>query len=146
VIVMFERILLAVDGSDESREAIRTAIELAGTSGGEVLVVHVHGKDVGFQVKDDVETRIEAQMLIEAACDIVKKAGVPVVGDLRSARSDKVADQIIAAADTFGADCIVVGSRGAGPVSELLVGSVANQVVHHAHCPVLVARRVAVAA
>ena len=143
---MFERILLAVDGSDESREAIRTAIELARTTDGEVLAVHVHGKDMGFQVKDDVETRLEAQMLLEAACEIVKKADVSVVGDLRAARVDKVADEIIAAAADFGADCIVVGSRGAGPVSELLLGSVANQVVHRARCPVLVARPVPIAA
>lgn len=143
---MFERILLAVDGSDESKEAIRTAIELAGISGGEVLVVHVHAKDVGFQVKDDVETRAEAEMLIEAACDIVKKAGIPVVGDLRSARVDKVADEVLAAVDAYRADCIVVGSRGAGPLSEMFLGSVANEIVHHARCPVLVAKPVAVAA
>lgn len=143
---MFERIVLAVDGSEESHEAIRTAIELAKTSRGEILVVHVHAKDAGFQVKDDVESRPEAQMLIEAACDLVKKADVPVVGDLRSARADKVADEVIAAAADFGADCIVVGSRGAGPVSEMFLGSVANRVTHRARCPVVVARRVAVAA
>ncbi|HTX70046.1 MAG TPA: universal stress protein [Thermoleophilia bacterium] len=143
---MFERILLAVDGSDESREAIRTAIDLAKTSNGEILVVHVHGKDMGFQVKDDVETRVEAQMLIEAACDLVKKADVPVVGDLRSARVDKVADQIVAAAADYRADCIVVGSRGAGPVTEMFLGSVANRVVHLARCPVVVAKPLARAA
>jgi nucleotide-binding universal stress UspA family protein len=143
---MFERILLAVDGSDESREAIRTAIELAKTVKGEILVVHVHAKDIGFQVKDDTESRLEAQMLIEAACDIVKKADVPVVGDLRSARTTKVADEVIAAAGDFAADCIVVGSRGCGPLTEVFLGSVANQVVHRAHCPVLVARTAAVAA
>ncbi|HTX70757.1 MAG TPA: universal stress protein [Thermoleophilia bacterium] len=144
--MMFERILLAVDSSDETREAIRTAIELAKTTRGEIIVVHVHAKDMGFEVKGAVESRLEAQMLIEAACDVVKKADVPVTGDLRAARADKVAAQIVAAADSFGADCIVVGSRGAGPVAEMLMGSVANEVVHHAHCAVLVARRVAVAA
>jgi nucleotide-binding universal stress UspA family protein len=143
---MFERILLAVDGSDESKGAIRTAVDLARTSGGEIFVVHVHGKDVGFQVKDDTELHLEAQMLLEAACDIVKKAGVPAVGDLRSARVSKVADEIITAARDFGADCIVVGSRGSGPLTEVFLGSVANQVVQRAHCPVLVARTTAVAA
>lgn len=143
---MFERILLAVDGSDESKAAIRTAIDLAGMSGGEVLVVHVHPKDVGFHVKDDVESRPEAEMLIEAACDIVMKAGIPVVGDLRSARVDKVAEEVLAAADAYSADCVVVGSRGAGPLSEMFMGSVANEIVHRARCPVLVAKLVAVAA
>lgn len=137
---MFERILLAVDDSDESKKAIRTAVSLATTTGGEILVVHVHAKDMGFQVKDDVETHIEAEMLIEAACDLVKKAGVPVVGDLRSARADHVAKEILDAAASFGADCIVVGSRGDGPFTQMLLGSVANKVIHLAHCPVIVAR------
>jgi nucleotide-binding universal stress UspA family protein len=137
---MFERILLAVDGSDESKKAIKTAVSLAKATNGEILVVHVHAKDMGFQVKDDIETRVEAEMLIEAACDIVKKADVPVVGDLRAARSDHVARELLDAAESFGADCIVVGSRGSGPFTQMLVGSVANQVVHLARCPVIVAR------
>jgi nucleotide-binding universal stress UspA family protein len=146
VIIMFERILLAVDGSEESREALRTAIELAKAGGGEIHVVHVHGKDTGFQIKDDVETREEAETLVEAFCDLVKKADVPVAGDLRAARTEKVAEEIIRAADDFAADCIVVGSRGAGPVSEMLLGSVANRVVHMARCPVVVARPMHLAA
>jgi nucleotide-binding universal stress UspA family protein len=137
---MFERILLAVDDSVESKKAIKTAISLAQVTNGEILVVHVHAKDTGFQVKDDIETRVEAEMLIEAACDIVKKAGVSVVGDLRAARSDRVAKEILDAAKGFNADCIVVGSRGSGPFTQMLLGSVANQIVHLAHCPVIVAR------
>jgi nucleotide-binding universal stress UspA family protein len=142
VIEMFERILLAVDGSEESKQAIKTAVALATDSHGEVLVVHVHAKDTGFQVKDDVESRLEAEMLIEAACDLVKKAGISVVGDLRAARTDHVAKEILDAAGSFGADCIVVGSRGSGPLTQMLLGSVANQVVQLAHCPVVVARDV----
>jgi nucleotide-binding universal stress UspA family protein len=145
VIDMFERILLAVDGSDESKKAIKTAVALAKATHGEVLVVHVHPKDMGFQVKDDVETRPEAEMLIEAVCDIVKKADVPVVGDLRAARSDRVAKEVLDAAESFRADCIVVGSRGSGPLTQMLIGSVANQVVQLAHCPVIVAREAAAA-
>jgi len=137
---MFERILLAVDGSDESKKAIKTAIALAGVSNGEMLVVHVHAKDMGFQVTDDIESRPEAEMLVEAAVDLVQKAGVSVVGDLRAARTDHVAKEILDAATSFGADVIVVGSRGLGPLSEMLLGSVAHKVVHLAHCPVLIAR------
>ena len=137
---MFERILLAVDDSQESKKAIKTAISLAQATHGEILVVHVHAKEMGFQVKDDIETRLEAEQLIEAACDIVKKAGVPVVGDLRAGRIDHVAKEILDAAESYDADCIVVGSRGNGPFAQMLLGSVANQVVHLARCPVIVAR------
>lgn len=137
---MFDRILLAVDDSDESKKAIRTAIGLAGATDGEVLVVHVHVKDMGYMVKDDIETRPEAEMLLEAAVDLLRKADVPVVGVMRVARADRVGEAILKAAAEFGADCIVVGSRGSGPFAQMLLGSVANQVVHLAHCPVLVAR------
>ena len=137
---MFERILLAVDASDESREAVRTAVGLAGASHAEVLVVHVHALDTAFRLKNDIETRVEAEKLLEETCDIVRKAGVPVEGDLREARSDHVAKEILDAAEGFGADSIVVGSRGSGPFTEMLVGSVANQIVHLAHCPVVVTR------
>lgn len=106
-------------------------------------MVHVHPEDVGFGVKDDVETRAEAETLIEAACHLVEKADLPVVGDLRAARADHVAREVLDAAKRFDADCIVVGSRGCGPLSQMLLGSVANQVVHLAHCPVIVAREAA---
>lgn len=137
---MFERILLAVDDSDESKKAIRTAIALARATDGETLVVHVHAKDTGFMVTEDVETRLEAEMLLEAAVDVVRKAGVAVVGELRAARADHVGKEILEAAKGFNADCIVVGSRGSGPFAQMLLGSVANQVVHLATCPVVVAR------
>ncbi len=65
---------------------------------------------------------------------------MPAVGDLRAARADRVAKEILDAAKSFGADCIVVGSQGNGPFAQMLLGSVANQVVHLAHCPVIVAR------
>jgi nucleotide-binding universal stress UspA family protein len=139
---MFERILLAVDDSEESKKAIKTAVSLAEATRGEILVVHVHAKDMGFQVTDDVETRLEAELLMEAVCDIVRKAGVPVAGDLRAARVDRVAKEVLDAADSYDADCIVVGSRGSGPFTQMLLGSVANQVVHLARCPVVVAREV----
>ena len=137
---MFERILLAADGSDESKKAIETAIALATCSHGEILVVHVHEKERAPRVPDDIESRDEAVLLIEAVVDLVKKAGVDVVGDLRVARMDHVAKEILDAARTYGADVIVVGSRGLGPFSELLLGSVAHKVLQLATCPVMVAR------
>src|SRR5512143_3451276 len=104
---MFQHILLAVDDSEESRKALKTTISLAQATDGEVLVVHVHVKDTGFMVTEDVETRVEAEMLAEAAVDLLRKAGVSAVGEVRAARADRVGKEILEAAEGFGADCIV---------------------------------------
>ncbi len=55
-------------------------------------------------------------------------------------RGGAPADQIIRAADEIEADLIVIGGRGKGAVSAILLGSVAYQVLHHAPCPVLITR------
>ena len=55
-------------------------------------------------------------------------------------RSGSPADEIIRAADEIEADLIVVGGRGKSAVGAILMGSVAYRVLHHAPCPVLVAR------
>ncbi len=142
---MFEKIVLAVDGSDQARGAIAAAIDLAAKSRGEVLVVHVH--DIGLVSREatDLETRDEARLLTEAALEMVMKAGVSARSELRAARSCDVAKEILHAAKGFDADSIVLGSRGLGDFAGLLLGSVAHRVIQLADCPVIVVRAAAVA-
>ena len=54
---------------------------------------------------------------------------------------DRPASGLVDQAREFSADLVIVGSRGHGPITSLLLGSVSSEVVDHAHCPVLVARR-----
>jgi nucleotide-binding universal stress UspA family protein len=49
-------------------------------------------------------------------------------------------ENIVGLAEELGADLIVIGSRGLGGMKRLLMGSVSESVVRHAHCPVLVVR------
>ncbi len=143
---MFERIILAVDGSDQARGAIATAIDLAAKSRGEVLVVHVHDMGLVSRETTDLETQDEARLLTEAALEVVVEAGVKAHSELRAARSSDVAKEILHAAKGFDADSIVLGSRGLGEFAGLLLGSVAHRVIQLADCPVIVVRAAAVVA
>lgn len=137
---MFDKILLAVDGSEHSKKAIPAAIDLAKMSGGEIRIVHVHQKELGTRESDDIETYAEAMLLSDAVLNLVMKAGVKAHAEMRPARFFDVAKEILDAAELHGADTIVLGSRGLGSFSELLLGSVAHKVIQLAHCPVLVVR------
>lgn len=138
---MFEKILLAVDGSPSSEVATQTAIGFAGKSGASVEVVHVreHDRIVSKAgAGPDLEMREEAAVLLAGAVDKLKEAGVTAHGTLRQAPTSRVAQEIIAAADETGADLIVVGNRGLSSFSGMLLGSVSNKLVHLAGRPVLV--------
>src|ERR671921_1416082 len=52
----------------------------------------------------------------------------------------RAADEILDLADRIGAELVVIGSRGLGPVGRIALGSVSEAVVHHSRCPVLVLR------
>jgi nucleotide-binding universal stress UspA family protein len=143
---MFERIVLAVDSSDQARGAVAAAIDLAKKSRGEVLIVHVH--DLGLTSREtvDLETLDEARLLTHAVLDVVTRHGVDARSELRAAKSTDVAKEILHAAKGFGADAIVLGSRGLGEFAGLLLGSVAHRVIQLAGCPVVVVRADAVVA
>jgi nucleotide-binding universal stress UspA family protein len=70
----------------------------------------------------------------------VADQGIPVSGTV--VENSPATALLDAAKD---ADLVIVGSRGHGGLASILLGSVSSQVVHHAHCPVLVVRSKAVA-
>lgn len=72
------------------------------------------------------------------AAENARSIGVSSV-DMRVEPGD-YAETILAVADEIGADMIVVGSRGLGRLRGMLVGSVSQKVVQHAHCSVMVVR------
>jgi nucleotide-binding universal stress UspA family protein len=138
---MFEKILLAVDGSSSSEVATQTAVEFATKCGAVVEVVHVREHDHIVSkagAGPDLETPVEAADVLAAAVAKFTKAGVTAHGTVRQAPTSHVAREIIAAADESGADLIVVGNRGLSSFSGMLLGSVSNKLVHLAGRPVLV--------
>jgi len=137
---MFDKIILAVDGSEACERAVPLAAELARAGGGEVVVVHVAETFVSWSVAVDAETPSEATDLADGLVRTLKDLGVSARSEIRTAVHGFAAKTILEVADEEAADLIVVGCRGRGDLSGLLVGSVTRKILHLAHIPVLVVR------
>jgi nucleotide-binding universal stress UspA family protein len=134
------KIFLPVDGSDHSRRAIDQAAQLARLSGGEVRVFHFQEREPSKAGVAGFETTADATGLVDAALGQLRAAGVKASGETRAGLAGEAAKAIVDEAGRFGADLIVMGSRGLSDFQGLLVGSVAHKVLHYAHCPVLIVR------
>lgn len=131
-------VLLAYDGSDQSRNAAARAADLArrlGVSVKVVLVGEVIESGYGGPVPV-VDTEVYDQVLAEGV-DLVRKSGVDAAGTLLWGSP---AEQIVEAAESHGCDPIILGHRGKGGLETLLLGSVAKDVIDRAHCSVMVVR------
>ena len=137
---MFQHILVAVDGSDDSRRGIASAIEIAKKFKSDVFILHVRERDLGRAGAFPLETSDEANRLVAAAVNTVREAGISVYGELNSAVTGHAAKAIVETARTRGSDLIVMGSRGLSDIASLLLGSVTHKVMQLAHIPVLVVR------
>ncbi len=141
-------ILLAIDGSDESKQAAQAATELSRETGSEVHLIyvlptpaqlighHLYPDDVRESLIGGAERDAET-FLKEQAEKIGSDGGKVAETHLRSGDPDK---EILRTAEALGVGLIVIGSRGLGGVSRMLIGSVSDSVVRHAHCPVFVVR------
>ncbi|WP_400160384.1 universal stress protein [Arthrobacter sp. BPSS-3] len=133
------RIVAGVDGSAPSRLALEWAITEARLRNGRVRAVTAWevppatGME-GLVWDPDVFPQA-ARRLQNEALKRVDSEGVTVTGDVVQGNAAAV---LLRAAGN--ADLLVVGSRGLGGFTGLLLGSVSTQVLHHAPCPVLVVR------
>lgn len=133
-----QAVLLAFDGSDQSRHAAARAADLArrlGTSVKVVLVGEMIESGYGSLVPV-VETEVYDRVLAEGV-SLVREAGVEADGTLLWGSP---AEKIVEAAEAQGCDPIILGHRGKGGLESLLLGSVAKHVIDRAHCSVMVVR------
>jgi nucleotide-binding universal stress UspA family protein len=144
-----EGIVVGVDGSDASREALRWAIEEGRLR--QAPVVAVHGwlppvlplpADATVLPPPDLpglvaQTEDAAQRLVERVAEEV--AGGQSDVDVRPVALEGPAASVLVAA-AAGAELVVVGSRGLGGFRTLLLGSVSHHVAQHAPCPVVIHR------
>jgi len=145
---VFNRIVVGTDGSETAAQAVRQAIELARLAGGTLSIVSAYSSSSGRRggaeqseapadVQYEVGPREDVILVLDAAAAEAKEAGIevqthPVEGD--------PADAILNVAEEVKADLIVVGNKGMTGARRYLLGSVPNNVSHHAPCSVIIVR------
>jgi nucleotide-binding universal stress UspA family protein len=147
---MYDRILVATDGSTLSKKAVSSAIALAALCGAELVAVKVFPRytqsyfEGALSLPPAEVGRVEKQWAdhAQALVDAVKKAGAAkgVTVKAVTVKSDLVSEAVIAAAKKHKADLIVMASHGRKGIKRLLLGSETQQVLTHSHVPVLVLR------
>ncbi|HUI89247.1 MAG TPA: universal stress protein [Anaerolineales bacterium] len=140
---MFEKILLAVDGSDHSLRAAQEAGNLARVMKSDILRIVVAFDGIpAYLGEPNLQQAIDARM--KEASTILQKAQNAVgkiPGELHTELIEgSPAEAIINVAKTRGSTVIVMGSRGMSAIAELVLGSTSHKVVSHASCPVLIVR------
>ncbi|TXK40017.1 universal stress protein [Nonomuraea sp. C10] len=133
-------VLVGVNGSDTSKDALRWAARQAELTRAELHVIHAwrlptsYGYSMDFS---DADFAGAARKLLEQVADEVLGDSMSVPVTLQVFEGHPATVLIDAARD---ASLLVVGNRGHGPVIGTLLGSVALHCVHHAPCPVVVFR------
>jgi nucleotide-binding universal stress UspA family protein len=118
---MYKRILIATDGSPTAAKAVEIGSDLARNVKAETILVHVGDPKRGEKVLTDAAKAVGG-----------KPKTVTLEGD--------PADKILEVAENDGVDLIVIGNKGMTGAKRFLLGSVPNQVSHHAPCNVLIVK------
>lgn len=134
-------IICGVDGSNESRVALRVAAQLSGQLGLRLIVAHVsqaamfapaYGSTPVLTKATGADLRAGEELLEQVALD--EGLTEAALRSLYGLPSERLADL----GDEEGAKCIVVGSRGRGAFKAAFLGSVSRDLIGVARCPVLV--------
>ncbi len=147
---MYQKILIATDGSTLSRKAVSSGLQLAALTGADIVALKVVPRypisyfegGVALSVNNvvDVEKQwAEAAMaVVEKVKDAAEAEGIKAKA--MTVSSDFTAEAIINAAKKHKCDLIVMASHGRRGMKRLLMGSETMHVLTHSHIPVLVLR------
>lgn len=140
---MYQRILVAYDGSADGREALAQAKKLASASRATVRLLAIIDPSDNMLVVEGMSfisdnERFVLQSVLDAGVKRLQGVGCTATNDLRYGNP---AEQIILSAREMNADLIVIGHRDQGTLARWLNSSVGASVLHHPPCSVLVAVR-----
>ena len=136
-------IIVGVDGSGHSQRALEWAMKEAAVRHVPITVLTVHPSIVGYfggvvTTPQDLEQTEQVQVAVRTEADKVLTAlegPHPESVKIRAVHGFPVEELINASRE---ADLVVLGSRGVGGFTRMMLGSTAGQVVQHAHCPVTI--------
>ena len=147
---MYQRILVATDGSTLSNKAVKGAIELAASTGAELVALYVvplypmswFEGAVGISPQDMARTEKawadKGQAIVDAVVKTAQARGVKVKAT--TMRSDLVGETVIKAAKKHKCDLVVMASHDRKGIQRVLLGSETQYVLTHGTLPVLVLR------
>ena len=149
----FQKILVGIDGSEYSMDAARLGTLLAKKYGARLYLVNVIDFP-GYPAISDPSMSKTVESVIDSLKSKAKKKAEELLSNVSSVASKEnvefevqvigdgssVAGSITEFAKNNDIDLIVVGSRGLGGFKRMLVGSVSQEIINHAHCSVIVLR------
>ncbi|MET3576667.1 universal stress protein [Bhargavaea ullalensis] len=138
---MYKRILLAVDGSENSLRAVRQASELARISEGAVELVFVidfsRPKEAMMHPEGMDQLDLQRQQQLLPAKSLLDGEGI--LHEVTILRGEP-GPTLVSYANANAFDLVVLGSRGLNPLQGLVLGSVSHKVMKRVHCPVLIVK------
>ena len=146
---MFRKILVAVDGSPASEQALDEAVRLAAMVTARLRLVHVmdrmdwaNGFETAPAYYNEVLHRMRAagEALLANGLRKALAAGVKADSELLVDGTGRICEQIAQEASDWQADLVVAGTHGRRGADRMLLGSDAEQIVRHAPVPVLLVR------
>lgn len=147
---MYQRILVATDGTALSKKAVQSAIDLAAAVGADLVALYVVPRypvsyfegGITISMQDVARTEKQwsdkGQAVVDAVQETAQAAGVKTKAVI--AQSDLVAESIMAAAKKHKCDLVVMASHGRKGIKRVLLGSETQHVLTHSTVPVLVLR------
>jgi len=145
---MYEKILVAVDGSPTSLRGLNEAIKVAKAMHGQLMLVHVVNELViaaeyvpsVYYEPILVSLRDSGAQVLEQAMSIARRGDVPCDRKLIETLGGRAADEIVKQAKEWSADLIVLGTHGRRGLRRLAMGSDAELVLRQSPVPVLMCR------